>query len=323
MTRLVLALLVASSLLPVGRAEAPAPLLVGVAVHPLWQGADAGRELRRAAAAGARMVRVDVGWATLQPERRGRWSAWALRRLDRVVRTAGALRLRPLLTVFGTPCWASGRSCQGRWWRRGATARPPRRPDDYARALAFLVRRYGRRVTAWEVWNEPNQRAFFTGDAAAYVRLLEAVDRRVPRRAVVLGGAVAEADPAFVAQLDGAPFDALSVHPYVGDRDAEALDHRLDALGRRPLWITELGWSTTTRRDGPGWARGVDEATQARRLTDAFTRLRARADVRAAVWYSLVDAGPDPAEPADRYGLIRRDGSAKPSLAAFREEATR
>ena len=215
----------------------------------------------------------------------------------------------------------------------GVTALPPRRPADYARALAFLVRRYGTRVAAWEVWNEPNQRAFFRGSARDYAHLLHAVAARVDPAAVILGGSIAEADPGFVDALyaEHAPFDALSVHPYVGDRGAAALDDRLDAVRAvqrdhgdiRPLWLTELGWSTSTRRGGPGWARGVDEATQARRLTDTFARLRARDDVRAAVWYSLVDAGQDPAEPADNYGLLRTDGSPKPSLDAFRAEAAR
>ena len=347
MARLTLALVAASCLLPVTRAEAPArtlPLLVGVAAHPLWDGADARAELRRAGAAGARLVRVDVGWATLQPQARGRWSAWALRRLDRVVRLAERRRLRPLLTVFGTPCWAAAAparlrdGCRGRWWRRGVTAYPPRRAGDYARAVAFLVRRYGSRVEAWEIWNEPNQRAFFATDrpATAYAGLLGAAYARVKRadpRAVVLGGAIAEADERFAAALyaAGARFDALSVHPYVGDRGGDAVTDLLGAVravmrrhgDHRPMWLTELGWSTSTRRDGPGWARGVDEATQARRLTDVFARLRARSDVRAAVWYSLTDAGDDPAEPADNYGLLRADGSPKPSLTAFRAEAAR
>ncbi len=339
MTRLVVSLIAASCLLPAARVEAPTrtrPLLVGVAAHPLWAGTDARAELRRVVDSGARLVRIDVGWATLQPVARGRWSAWALRRLSRVLRLAERFRLRTVLTVFGTPCWATGRPrCRGRWWRRGVTALPPRRPDDYARALAALERRFGSRVAAWEVWNEPNQRAFLvTGrPAVVYAGLLRAVAARVNPEAVVLGGAIAEADPRFLEALyaAGATFDALSIHPYVGAGGGGAVDDRLDAVrdvmrrhgDGRPVWITELGWNTSARRGGPGWAEGVDEATQARRLTDAYARLRRRDDVRAAAWYSLVDAGEDPADPADHYGLFRADGSPKPSLAAFRVEAGR
>jgi hypothetical protein len=341
---------------------APAPALAaqtpGVQVHPLWAGVDraqARRQLQRAADGGARMVRIDVGWASVEHTGRRRWSRWYLRRLDDVVAAARARRLRPLLTVFGTPCWASTaparlrQGCRGRWWERGVERYAPRDPADYARALAFLVRRYGARVAAWEVWNEPNQSAFFRArdPARDYARLLRAAHRAVKRadpRATVVGGSLAEADHRFtdrVLRLGARrAFDAWSVHPYSGDRspldpasgqDSEhsfvrgvpAVRRALLRQGaRRPLWLTELGWSTASVRGGRTFDNGVDAGTQARFLTEAFTQVRDWPYVDVAIWYALHDTSRDPGDLVGNFGLLRADGSAKPSFATFRWMAT-
>lgn len=342
-------LLVALALSPATPERAP---LVGVAAHPLWvhvSAAEARRDVAAVAATGADLVRIDAGWATLQPEHRGAWSAWALRRLDRVVSAAAAEGVRPVVTFMSSPCWAAAaparlrRGCRGPWWQRGVQYYPPRRARDYARALAFLVRRYGDRVAAWEVWNEPNQRAFFVTRTPAtdYARLLRAVARRVDHRAKILGGAVAEADLRFVESLYdkgvAGTFDALSLHPYVGDRAPDDLATGEDARyafprgvpavravmrahgDERPIWLTELGWNTSLRREGPRWANGVSEPVQARYLLGAFAQVRRWPYVRAAVWYSLRDRGNHPFDAAAHYGVLRADDTAKPALAALRE----
>jgi hypothetical protein len=88
------------------------PTLRGVQVHSLWGGvseADMDRELDLARGANANVIRVDVGWASLEDEAKGRWNSWYLPRLDWL--------------VWGTPCWASSASAsvkQGcanpNWW---------------------------------------------------------------------------------------------------------------------------------------------------------------------------------------------------------------
>jgi len=335
-------------------APALAAQTAGVQVHPLWadvDGSEASRQLDRAKVSGARIVRIDVGWASVEHNGRRRWSRWYLRRLDHVVAAARARRLRPLLTFFGTPCWASTaperlrQGCRGHWWERGVNSYAPRRAADYAHALAFLARRYGRRVAAWEVWNEPNQTAFFVArrPARAYAHLLRVAYRAVKRAdpsAIVVGGSLAEADHRFtdrVLSLGAArSFDAWSVHPYSGDRSpldpaaSQDPEHSfiagVPAVRRvllrhrrpKPLWLTELGWSTASVRGGPTYANGVDAGTQAQYLTQAFAQLRAWRYVDVAIWYALNDTSGDPADLVGNYGLLRADGSRKPSFDAFR-----
>ncbi|MGI8624695.1 MAG: cellulase family glycosylhydrolase [Solirubrobacteraceae bacterium] len=332
------------------------PPLLGVQVHPLWGGVSRGEaaaQIDGAAAAGAGLVRVDVGWASLEQHAKGRRSAWYLGRLDAVVGRAHERGLKVLLTVMDTPCWASSaprglrRGCRGRWWERGVQRYAPRDPGDYADALAFLVRRYGSRVAAWEVWNEPNQRAFFKArhPAVAYAGLLRgayAAAKAADPDATVVGGALAGADHRFTDRLYRlgvkGSFDAWSAHPYSGDRsplDAGAGDPEhsfvrgVPAVRKvmlrhgddKPLWLTELGWTTSTRRDGPSWANGVDREDQARYLEQAFAQLRRWDYVRAAVWYALQDSSHDPADRVGNYGLIGAGGAPKPSRAAFERQA--
>jgi hypothetical protein len=334
-----------------------APTVTGVQIHPLWEGvsdAEADRQLDQVVATGARVVRVDVGWASLEQDGKGRWGTWYLARLDRVVDGARARGLLPLLTVFATPCWASTapdalrRGCEGTWWERGVTAYAPRDPQDYADVLSFLVRRYGPGI-AWEIWNEPNLDAFFLAPdrAAAYAALLRAAYAAVKSAdpgATVVGGALSGADAAFAEQLyrHGAAgtFDVLSVHPYSGGRSpldpgdgslqrpsfAQGIPAVRAAMLRhgddRPLWLTELGWNTSAVRGGPDWAEGVDERTQAAHLAQAF-RQAARWDyVDALVWYALSDRSADRGDPVANYGLLRADGTPKLVYEVFRYIAT-
>ena len=340
-----------------GTGPAAAAQLTGVQIHPLWDGvtdAEADRQLDQVAATGAGMVRVDVGWASLEQDGKGRWGSWYLARLDRVVDRARAHGLLPLLTVFSTPCWASTapeelrRGCEGAWWERGVTAYAPRDPRDYADVLSFLVRRYGPGV-AWEIWNEPNLDAFFLAPdrAAAYVALLRAAHDAIKAAdpgATVVGGALSTADAGFAERLYllGAKgmFDVLSVHPYSGARspldpgdgtfERPSFAHGIPAVREamlrhgddRPLWLTEVGWNTSAVRGGPDWAEGVAEATQADHLVAAFRQMARWDYVDAMAWYALQDRSADAADPLANYGLLRADGTPKPAYNVFRFVAT-
>ncbi len=342
--------------------EAPAPApasaapVAGVQLHPLWAGVDGAgieRQLDAAAGVGAGIVRVDVGWASLEQDGKGIWATWYLQRLDRVVAGARRRGLRLLLTVTSSPCWASSaparlaQGCAGAWWERGVQNYAPRDPADYADALAFLVRRYGSRVAAWEVWNEPNQADYFSAPdpARAYAALLRHAYRAVKvvdPHAVVVGGSLSEADAAFTRRLYRlgvkGHFDAWSVHPYSGDRSPLSSSPRgaryafaagVSAVRRvmlahrdpKPIWLTEFGWSTADVRGQAPWANGVDQGTQARFLAQAFHQVRSWRFVPVAIWYDMTDTSGNPADRVGNYGLLSLQGTPKPALAEFRRAA--
>jgi hypothetical protein len=284
----------------------------------------------------------------LEPEHKGDLKRTYLARIDRVVREAHRRNLRLILTFWTSPCWASSappsvkRECRGAWWDRGVDRYPPRDPADYADTLAFLVGRYGARVDAWEVWNEPNHPDFFVSDdqAADYARLLRVAypaARRAHTGATVLGGSLASADFEFTrrALRHGAEdrFDAWSVHPYSDERSPRdpGLDRWMNASFIRgvpavrrvlvnegdpePLWLTEFGWSTCTVRPPAGEC--VSERTQARYLELAYRLMRGWGYVDVGVWFKLESEGADPADRVDNYALLRPDGSPKPAYLAF------
>ena len=157
-----------------------------------------------------------------------------------------------------------------------------------------------RPLKAVELWNEPWGHFFWRPepDPAAYARLARPAAEAVrdagagvevlvsaDLRQVRADGAVR---PWFAALLDADPglpalVDGWSVHPYPEPRDqgpgagpasspyAFARVEQIRALARRrgamrPIWITELGWSTSS---GPG---GVSEARQAAYLGAALDR---------------------------------------------------
>ncbi len=355
--RFSLSLLVAVAALAVASDATVAGPRPGVQLHLLWEGVSAAettRQLDRAKAANAAIVRVDVGWGSLEAAGRGRWSRLQLRRLDAVVAKARARDLQLLLTLADSPCWASSApagarlGCRGRWWLRGAQRYLPRDPRHYADALAFLARRYRGRVAAWEIWNEPNHEEFSRGPdkARRYAALVRAAYRRAKPAApgaTFVAGAVSEADTPFVDALYAAgiagSFDAFSVHPY--SQDVSPLDPRSGGERRvsfaagvpavravmerhgdaRPLWITEFGWNTSRLRGVDRWRDGVDERVQAAYVRQALAQVAGWDYVPVAVYYGLKDVAADRSNHLANFGLLRHDGSAKPALAEFRAAA--
>ena len=337
---------------------APAPdgrdLLLGVQLHPLWNGVtprEAVRELDVARRAGARVVRIDVGWASLETAGKGRISGDYARRLDAFLAGAASRGLAVIATLHETPCWASSapasrrQGCRGPWWTRGVAQYPPRRASDYADAAAYVARRWGRRLSALEIWNEPNVRRFLAAPdpVVSYARLVRAAYRPVKRTApglTVLAGSMLRSDGDFLTGLYErgrilGSYDAISYHPYSdapGDPEAKHGAQRSVIAGtgwlhgimqragddRAVLWATEAGASTCSPQLN---AECVSEEEQAKRIAGYIEALRRFPFVRALVIYNLRDKGTDPANGEDGFGLVRRDLSPKPAFEAFRVAA--
>jgi polysaccharide biosynthesis protein PslG len=339
------------------QAQAISRLTLGVNVHPLRPGMTRRQivwELDTARRLGARMIRADLGWATLQEDSAAEFSPWYLAQVDTLVQAANARRIKLLITVSDSPCWASAapadlrQGCQGAWWTRGVQHYPPRDPRTYAHALAFLVRRYGDSVAAWEVWNEPNLRFYYAAahPARSYVRLERAAygaAKRVDPHAFIVAGATSGADPHFVDQLFSAGlgnrFDALSIHPYTDGapptspgtprwiansfvRGIPAVRRTEVASGhRQPIWVTEMGWSTcSARHRTESWLNCVSDRRQALYLKAAIGLAKSWRYVRALLVYELSDEGRHGSVAANEYGLLLADGSPKPAATVLRTQ---
>ena len=334
------------------------PYLAGAMVHPLWTEnsvADFDRDLDMAKAAGMDTVRMDLGWSSLETAGKGQFTQWYVEKADTFFAHAAARGLRVVATLWATPCWASSapadvkQDCTGAWWNRGVAAYAPSDPADYADIAEWVTRRWGSRMAALEVWNEPNLSMFLKAPdpAAAYAGMLKAAYPRIKtaRPALkVLGGALVYSDGTFLADLYDrlgikGSFDALSYHPFQ-NRDPDEVsgtgsakwdyqrgtawlrqimvDHGDSA---KTLWITEVGFPTCT----PGshaWCQTLDK--QAEYEVDALRIAREKWPfVRAVLIYNLRNKGTDPDYYEHQMGLLHNDWSPKPAYGAVQSELTR
>lgn len=327
------------------------PTYRGFQVHSLWyerSNTEMQRELDMVKDLGANVVRVDVGWSSLESDGKGVYTDWYLTKLDRFVQEARARELKVLPTLVSTPCWASSapeslkQGCEGRWWDRGVQNYPPNSAADFADAARFVTSRYGDGLAAIELWNEPNTTRFLVSPdlAGAYTAMVKAAYPAVKSVAPglpVLAGALAAADRPFLDQLYARGikgyYDGISVHPYNEWRDPydrwqeqwkkytflpgmEWVHEGQVANGdRTPLWITEFGWTTCA---GGGWC--VDENRQADYLVKGFQILNTLSYVYAATAYELRDESTDTGDFESNWGLVHQDFSPKPAYAAVRTE---
>jgi hypothetical protein len=87
---------------------------------------------------------------------------------------------------------------------------------------------------------------------------------------------------------------------------------------KKPIWMTELGWST----GGPSFPFTMSERAQAKRLSSSLKRLvacRKRWGLRKVFWFAYADR---PLAGESDYwgfhnGLRRVDGRAKPAYRAY------
>jgi len=323
------------------QAEA-APEYKGVHLHSLWEStstADMQRELDLTDRTGANVIRADIAWSSLETGGKGQFSDWYVKKLDDLVNTANAKGMKVIATVWSTPCWASSapeskkQGCQGAWWNRGVTMAPPANNADYANIARWVTSRYGTKLAALEVWNEPNldEDRFWVGsnEAASYASMLKAAypaakagNASVP----VLAGSLAVGADSFVNAVYAngikGSYDGMAVHPYNENSPENARWTGLDWIrnlqknngDNKPLWLTEFGFSSCTA--GNAWC--ASEGEQAEFLKGSFRRLERESNIKAAVVYNLREKG-DSNGFEDNFGLVKRDFTPKAGYYALQQ----
>ncbi|HEX8103249.1 MAG TPA: Ig-like domain-containing protein [Solirubrobacteraceae bacterium] len=325
-------------------AAAPAAHAVvpGMVIGPRTTGENSD-QVDRAARGGAEWVRTFVDWSSAEPAR-GTLSDFWLKYFDARVAKAQADGLKVIMVVTRSPGWATG---------TGDLNRPPADPATYASFLRRYAQHFAGKVDAWEIWNEPDEAATWSPapDPAAYARLLgpahAAVKAADPGARVVLGGLVGNdyryLEGVYAAGGKGS-FDAVGVHtdtacltspPEEQYREPDGRIGRFSFTGYRevrrtmldrgddkPIWMTELGWSTLRETCAVGGRAGtklsgVSEDQQADFLTRAYRCLQNDPYVALALWFSVQDVDKSPSRYDHRLGLLRDDGSKKPAYGRF------
>jgi hypothetical protein len=221
-------------------------------------------KVRRASLGGARWVRLhSLSWALREPEKGKYLFDDVDRRLARIER----YKMNVLLGVGQTPAWTSASTNAGKTvcGNYSYLYYPPKDWQAWADYMKEIVRRFGGRVSHYEIGNEPGYTsAFWTcGDAPAFGKYLKvAYDaiKSLQPDAVVYPGAplnVDFLDEAIRAVGGKPPFDVLSAH-YQGNfrRNSEKpMQWRglLRKYGMPESFVNseDMHWASVGRARGP------------------------------------------------------------------------
>lgn len=309
--------------------------------------------------AGVQWQREEIFWHEVQKQPGGPFT-WTgngsgFYDYDRAIGTQVAAGINVLGLLDYNPAWFKGRNPHPDEWIKDW--------GDFVYAAVARYGRDRGWIKHWELWNEPNlaQYGYESGlyEVRDFVRILE-VGRAAARAAdpearIVMGGLASgwSVEPApfnydyidyleRVAALGGwNHVDILAIHPYrsnapEGDfwqrdrssdfrAELQRLDELLIRYGPKPVWLTEMGWSSSR-----GWP-GVDVDSQALFLVRAYILAITHPSIEKIFWYDFRN-DTQPGAPYERpvynerevefhFGLLRRSYPLDPNRADLRKPA--
>ncbi|NWG38566.1 MAG: beta-galactosidase [Hydrogenophilaceae bacterium] len=268
-----------------------------------------------------------VAWPNLEPQK----GKWQFATLDKYVAMAQLAGVEVLLPLGLSPPWASARPSETSSYKPGNAAEP-RDIEDWRNYVRTVATRYKGRIRAYEIWNEPNLKGFYTGTPEKLLELsrvayetLKAVDPAITivSPAVTGDGRHPEWLDHYLALGGGQYADVIAYHFYVPRQAPEAMlpviakvQHimRKHNQDHKPLWNTETGWrianKTITQRigaAGENWSN-LDDAQAAAYVARALV-LGWAAGVQRFYWYAWDNVDMGLIDPADK--------SLKPAGAAY------
>jgi hypothetical protein len=288
-------------------------------------------ELTTMVDAGASWIRVVVLWQAVEPQP-GVFD-WDIP--DRVIDAARRHGLNVLALISGpAPGWAHGLLPLSQ-----LPGVPPADPATYGNFAGNVAAHYAGRVSAWEIWNEPNVPSFFSPmpDIGKYALMLKAaylsIHAAQPTATVLSGGlspsgGLAITPTAFLNQLYAAGaglfLDGVALHPYTFPFGIDNDPNRAwDAIGgarlimekygdsAKPIWITEFGAPTGTSNVAQS------EDAQSALLTDAMRRAADLPYLGPTFIYTVRDNSADPSNSELNFGVVHNDYSRKPAFYAI------
>lgn len=211
-----------------------------------------------------RLWDAHVAWPDLEPHK----GDWRFQKLDAYVAMAEQHGTGILLPLALAPPWATARP--------NDPAAEPGNLDDWRTFVRTVVTRYKGRIQAYEIWNEPNLKQFWTGTTDQMLTLtkeasviIHSVD---PKAIVVSPSPTAGFGIPWLAEFlqkgAGQYVDAVGYHFYQSPHtklpedmivDIEGVQKVMSENGLRskPLWNTETGWLEPSHFDSDEAAAGV------------------------------------------------------------------
>ena len=291
--------------------------------------ADIDRSLDAMQAMGVQNVRILIPWGVVEPvQGLYNWST-----VDYIVNAANQRNMGVLGVLNSTPTWSEVPG-------QPAFAGAPTSPQAYGDFAGQVAQRYAGKISAYEIWNEPNVYSSWLPkpDPAVYTQLLQAAYPAIKAadpNATVIGGVLmstvgdggnlAYNPVSYLQQMyaDGAQgnFDALSFHPYhytlpfsqggpYGDASAinqMSLMHQLmidNGDGTKLIWASEYGEPTSA---------GATEAMQSSFIQDFLNSWSQIPYAGPSFIYTTRDVLTGSPNPEDTFGVLRSDWTWKPA----------
>ena len=203
----------------------------------------------------------EVSWSELNPSR----GVYDWRHLDTLLNIAQSHGADVLYTFGRTPTWASENPSQKCGYDPGACL-PPAHMEDWDNFVRAIATRSKGRIKYWEMWNEPNQHEYWSGDVPTLVTMVDRAYRIIksvdPSAQILSPSAVGGIDdtPDWMSEYfqagGGAVTDIVAFHGYgkipavpeyvVPLIDAVRAVTRKYGQDEKPLWDTEASWGPVT-----------------------------------------------------------------------------
>lgn len=289
---------------------------------------DLGKIAALLAQTGVSFVRMDFLWQDIEPEK----GNFVFDKYDLIVDLLSQKNIRILGLVGYSVPWA------GEKWND-----VPADTADFIDFVSSVISRYKHRIKYWEVWNEPDSKAYFqTQDSMqTYTELLKevylAAKKIDPSCKIVLGGMTGAGFYAIkdVYKNGGKDyFDVINIHPFVNPikpvevRKIYTIYNNLERLkaqyedSEKKIWFTEIGCPGVARGvESKGWWVGTSpsEKEQAQFLYTIYTDVIELANVEKVFWAYFRDNKDHFKNDVDYFGLLRWDFSKKPAFVVFQE----
>lgn len=267
------------------------------------------------------------------------WPFW-----DNLVSLAVQNHIQLIPYVAYTPKWAA--RDEKDFWKQ-----PPRDPMLYADFMYTIASRYRGRIHSWEIWNEPDNKDYWTGTADEFATLTIAAAKRIreadPSAVLVLGGMANGPGDFFRALIEQHHLDryvdVVAMHAYpeswlngpselIFNRWVPEMSRIIAADGSGDdLWLNEMGYPDYRFRSNQASIYGTRafyryEHTRRYQATMLFkmeTMALASERISLAGWYRIDDfpgtekrLGPDFVN--YHLGVVDWRGRPKPALFALR-----
>jgi hypothetical protein len=255
-----------------------------------------------------------LSWADINPAP-GRYDFLPI---DEFIAFNDAHGSQPIFTFGRTPSWAASepgkKTCK---YRPGECSLPADLAawDDFVRAI---VTHAAGKIKYWELWNEPQDPTFYSGDIRSMVTMAQHARRiikSIDPTASLLGPAVTGPDgpgwlAKFLSEGGGAYIDVVTFHGYWSATAEDILNvisnyrrvTRSSGVADLPIWDTEASWA------GSGNI-GTPTTDQQVAFIPKYLLLHWSQNVSRVVWYQY-DGGPI-------WGGLESNGIESPAAESF------